>query len=331
MVTEPTARSAQMPDVAAVDGALSHLALFYRDQRDYLARIEEFASAGHAAGEPVFIAVPGDKGSLLRDNLGGPVRYADMADLGRNPARIIPEVREFIDAHPGQRVRYVVEPVWPGRSAAEMCEVARHEALIDLAFAGMAATILCSYDAAGLPPSVVRRAERSHGAERNHGAERSHPAVPGNGHLAAGRSPRPGALPPECDRPLPDPPGAAETLSYDTNLRPLRSLVAGYAHRAGLPDGRAANLVLAASEIAANTLRHTSAGGTMHIWHTGEEILCQIKDQGWITDPLAGRIRQPPDERGHGLWVVNQVCDLVELRTGPAGTTVRMHMSIREP
>ena len=319
MVTGRTARSAEMPDEAAVDGGLSHLAFFYRDQRDYVARIEEFAGAGHAAGEPAFIAVPGDKASLLRDHLGGPVRYADMAELGRNPARIIPEVRDFIDAHSGRRVRYVGEPAWPGRSAAEMCEVARHEALIDLAFAGMPVTILCPYDAAGLPPSVVRAAERIHRT------------VAGNGHRAAAPSSWPGTLPPECDRPLPDPPAAAETLSYESDLRPLRRLVAGYAHRTGLPDERAANLVLAASEIAANTLRHTSAGGTMHIWHTGEEVLCQIRDQGWITDPLAGRTRRLPDERGHGLWVVNQVCDLVEQRTGPAGTTIRMHMRIREP
>jgi anti-sigma regulatory factor (Ser/Thr protein kinase) len=307
-----------MPDGAAVDGGLSHQALFYRDQRDYLARIGEFASAGHAGGEPAFIAVPGDKAALLRDRLDGPVRYTDMTELGRNPARIISEVRDFIDAHPGRRVRYVGEPAWPGRSAAEMCEVARHEALVNLAFAGMPVTILCPYDAAGLPSSVVRDAERSHRA------------VSGNGHPAAGPS-WPGTLPPECDRPLPDPPAAAQTVSYETDLRPLRRLVAGYAHRAGLPDERAGNLVLAASELAANTLRHTSAGGTMHIWHTGEEVLCQIRDQGWITDPLAGRTRRPPDERGHGLWVVNQVCDLVEQRTGRAGTTIRMHMSIREP
>jgi anti-sigma regulatory factor (Ser/Thr protein kinase) len=318
MVTGRTARSAEMPDGTAIDGGLSHLAFFYRDQRNYLARIEAFASAGREKGEPVFIAVPGDKGSLLADHLDGHVRYADMAELGRNPARIIPEVRDFIDAHPGLRVRYVGEPVWPGRSAAEMCEAARHEALINLAFAGMPATILCPYDAASLPPPVVSTAERSH------------PAVLGNGHLAAGPYAGAGIIPPECDRPLPDPPAVAESLSYGTDLRPLRRLVASYAHRTGLPDERAANLVLAASEIAANTLRHTSAGGTVHVWHTGEEILCQIRDQGWITDPLAGRTRRPPDERGHGLWVVNQVCDLVELRTGPAGTTIRMHMRIRE-
>ena len=318
MATGQTARNAELPDEAALDSGLSHLGFFYRNQRDYLARIEAFTSAGHASGEPVFIAVPRDKFSVLRERLGGPVRSADMAEMGRNPARIIPEIRDFIDAHPGKRVRYVGEPVWPGRSAAEMCEVARHEALINLAFTGMAVTILCPYDATGLPPSVVR------------GAELRHPAVLGNGRRAAGRSPRPGTLPPECGRPLPAPPAAAETLSYETDLRPLRRLVAGYAGRAGLREERAANLALAASEIAANTLQHTSAGGTMHIWHTGEEILCQIRDQGWITDPLAGRTRRPPDERGHGLWVVNQVCDLVELRTGPAGTTFRLHMNLRE-
>jgi anti-sigma regulatory factor (Ser/Thr protein kinase) len=316
-VTGQTAQNAEMPDEAAIGGDLSHLAFFYRGQPDYLAQIRAFARDGLENGEPVFIAVPGDKGSLLREHLGGGIRYADMAQLGRNPARIIPEVREFIDAHPGRRVRYVGEPVWPGRSAAEICEAARHEALINLAFAGMAATILCPYDAAGLPPSVVGEVERTH------------PAILGNDHpAAAGRYAGPGKFPPECDRPLPDPPAAAEMLGYQADLRPVRNVVASHARRAGLPDEPVANLVLAASEIAANTLRHTSAGGTVHVWHTDEEVLCQIQDQGWITDPLAGRARRSPDESGHGLWVVNQVCDLVELRTGPGGTTIRLHMTL---
>jgi anti-sigma regulatory factor (Ser/Thr protein kinase) len=320
MVTGQTARGAGTPDRSVTDEGLSHLAFFYRDQRDYLAEIEAFARAGHANGEPVFIAVPGGKGRLLRERLGDRSRYADMTQLGRNPARIIPEVREFIDAHPGKRVRYVGEPVWPGRSAAEMCEAARHEALINLAFAGMAATILCPYDAAGLPPSVVSEAERAH------------PAVLGNGRPGAtARYAGPGIVPPECDRPLPDPPGTAERLDYETDLQPVRRLVASHASRAGLPDERVRNLALAASEVAGNTLQHTSAGGTVHIWRAGGEILCQIQDQGWITDPLAGRIRRPPDERGHGLWVVNQLCDLVELRTGRAGTTIRLHMSVPAP
>jgi anti-sigma regulatory factor (Ser/Thr protein kinase) len=320
MVTGQAARGAMMP---ASSSDVSHLAFFYRDERDYLARIQAFAGAGLANGEPVFIAVPGEKGTLLRDHLGEGtrrLRYADMRQLGRNPARIIPEVRYFIDAHPGQRVRYVGEPIWPGRSAAEMREATRHEALINLAFPGTAATILCPYDAAGLPPSIVREAELTH------------PAILANGHPAATDCyAGPGSLPPDCEGPLPAPPATAETLYYDSDLRPIRHLVADHATRAGLPADRVADLVLAASELAANTLRHSGAdGGTLHVWHTGEEVLCQVRDQGWITDPLAGRVRRAPDERGHGLWVVNHVCDLVELRTGPGGTTIRLHMALGE-
>jgi anti-sigma regulatory factor (Ser/Thr protein kinase) len=136
----------------------------------------------------------------------------------------------------------------------------------------------------------------------------------------------PGSLPPECDSPLPAPPASAETLAYDRELRPIRHLVAQHAHEAGLSVDRAASLVLAASEIAANTLRHTRGGGTFHVWHTQTEILCQLHDQGCISDPLAGRRRRPADAPGHGLWVVNQLCDLVELRTGRAGSTFRLHM-----
>ncbi len=87
--------------------------------------------------------------------------------------------------------------------------------------------------------------------------------------------------------------------------------------------------MLAVSEVAANTLRHTSAGGRLRVWQEQGEILCQIDDRGCIGDPLAGR--RPPGEdfdAHHGLWVVNQLCDLVEIRTGRAGTTVRMHMSL---
>jgi hypothetical protein len=43
---------------------------------------------------------------------------------------------------------------------------------------------------------------------------------------------------------------------------------------------------------------------------------------------MAGRKRPPPDSDGQGLWVVNDVCDLVETRSGPAGTTTRVHFRL---
>ena len=321
MATWQAAQGDTTPDTTRRHGGFSHLAFFYRDERDYLAQLAAFAAAGLASGEPVFIAVPGTKGGLLREHLAesGDLRFADMVRLGRNPARIIPEVRAFIDGHPWQRVRYIGEPIWPGRSAAEICEATRHEALINVAFSEASATIVCPYDVMGLTPSVIAEAGRTH------------PGILANGRAAAAaRYAGAGTVPPECDRPLPPPPATAETLEYVTDLRQIRSLVADHAYRAGLPNERVSSLVLAASEIAANTLCHCGGAGTVHIWHTEAEVLCQIRDQGWITDPLAGRIRHAPDAGGHGLWVVNQVCDLAEMRTGRDGTTIRLHMRIRD-
>lgn len=84
----------------------------------------------------------------------------------------------------------------------------------------------------------------------------------------------------------------------------------------------------AVSELTANTLTHTAGGGTVHIWTSGHEVVCQVHDGGWITDPMAGRKRPPPDAPGQGLWVVNHICDLVETRSGPAGTTTRLHFRL---
>jgi anti-sigma regulatory factor (Ser/Thr protein kinase) len=127
---------------------------------------------------------------------------------------------------------------------------------------------------------------------------------------------------------LPPPPASAEVLGYDTDLAPVRRLVASHAGRTGLAADRASDLVLAASEVAANTLGHTKSAGLLHVWHDQDEVVCQAHDQGFIADPLAGRVRHSPESRGHGLFLVNQVCDLVELRTGETGTTVRMHMRL---
>lgn len=309
--------------VAGGDG-LRHVALFYRGQADYLTAVVGFVRDALDRKEPVFVAVPGAKVGLLRSALAADadrVLFADMAQIGRNPARIIPTVRAFIDDHPGERVSYLGEPAWPTRPDSELRESARHEALINLAFAGAPATIWCPYDLAGLPPAVLTDAERTHPVLLRRGESQ-----PSAGYLGPDR------LPPRCEQPLAHPPAWARRCHYLTDLRVVRDLVASHAVRAGVAWERLPDLVLAVSEVAANTLCHTASGGTVHVWHTGEEIVCQIDDNGQIADPLAGRVRPAGDELGgHGLWLVNQVCDLVEVRTGAAGTTIRLSMRLDRP
>jgi anti-sigma regulatory factor (Ser/Thr protein kinase) len=120
--------------------------------------------------------------------------------------------------------------------------------------------------------------------------------------------------------------------TYRSNLSRVRALVLKHAQEAGLPAARASDLVIAVSEVAANTLRHTSSHGTLAIWHDEVEVVCEVHDKGIIADPLAGLYPPAPDaDGGHGLWLVRQVCDDVELTSGSDGTTVRMHMALKEP
>jgi anti-sigma regulatory factor (Ser/Thr protein kinase) len=302
-------------------GGLRHAAFFYRDRLQYRAEISRFARAGLAAGEPVFMALPGGEAHRIGERLAGaPAELAcvDMEDLGRNPARIIPVLRMFADRHAGQRVRLIEEPAWPGRSAAESREVIRSDALINLALARTRASVLCPFDEARLPARVIV------------GARLTHPEHAGGSRLG-GPAPQgvPWQFPPGYDDPLPPPPASAETICYDADLTRVRRLAERQARQAGLGQDRAADLVLSVSEVAANTLEHTQSQGVLQVWRDDRELLCQISDGGWIADPMAGRVRNPPENRGHGLFVVNQLCDLVELRTQRAGTTIRLHVRRR--
>ena len=123
-----------------------HEALFYRSGDEYLAGTVPFILGGLAAGEPVLVAVPPANGDLLRDALNGSadkVRILDMTQAGRNPGRIIPGVlNAFVSGHAPGRVRIIGEPIWAGRTSAEYPACVQHEALINTAFTGRAATSL---------------------------------------------------------------------------------------------------------------------------------------------------------------------------------------------
>ncbi len=149
-----------------------------------------------------------------------------------------------------------------------------------------------------------------------------------NPRYPAGRPPFPGA---DGD-PLPWSARGDMPYNYTTDLAAVRAIVHRYARQAGLPEHRVIDLVLAVSEVAANTIRHANSPGSLKIWYDAHEIVCQIQDEGTIHDPLAGRRTPPVDAMsGHGLWIVHQVCDDVEMSSDEAGTTIRLHMKIPGP
>jgi anti-sigma regulatory factor (Ser/Thr protein kinase) len=107
----------------------------------------------------------------------------------------------------------------------------------------------------------------------------------------------------------------------------VRSLVTAHATAAGLEDFRADDLVLAATELATNSVRHAGGHGTIRLWREDDVLVCEVEDVGRIDRPLAGRERPVPGApAGRGLWLVNQVCDLVQIRSLPDRNVVRLRM-----
>jgi anti-sigma regulatory factor (Ser/Thr protein kinase) len=129
---------------------------------------------------------------------------------------------------------------------------------------------------------------------------------------------------------LPAPFTDAMAFTFTTNLSQVRGLAEERARMAGLPDDRVADFVIAVAEIAANTVRHARSPGSMEIWQLDDEIVCEIRDDGVIAGAQVDGVPPPEAAEGHGLWIAYQVCDRVDLRSGPDGTVIRLHMSLRK-
>jgi hypothetical protein len=62
------------------------------------------------------------------------------------------------------------------------------------------------------------------------------------------------------------------------------------------------------------------------VWAGPEAVICEVTDSGRIEDAMAGRVAPDPlAGYGRGLWIANSLCDLVQLRSQPGGTVVRLH------
>jgi anti-sigma regulatory factor (Ser/Thr protein kinase) len=297
--------------------AFAHPALFYRGLDDYLTGVGGFLQTGLAAGEPVFASVPPARLGPLRDYLGdqaGKAELFDMNELGRNPGRIMTALLDFAARRGSGRAWLVGEPIWASRSAAETREATRHEALINLAFADVPVTILCPYSLTDLSPGVLANAERTHPTLWSSGQE-----------WASGVYTDPLVMDAECDAAR-DAPADAVRLPFGADdLAAVRQAAREFSQSSGLVADRGIDLVLAVGEAAANAIRHGGGRGTAVLWRTADAITVEIHDKGRLGDPLAGRRRPSPTATGgRGIWLIHQMCDLVEFAPG----MIRMRMSL---
>ncbi|MBR7826770.1 sensor histidine kinase [Actinospica sp. MGRD01-02] len=300
------------PGAVTPDGSrFRHEALFYAGVEQFVRRTARYVREALAAAEPVLVAVVEPRAKLLREELGAEadaVEFFDMERVGRNPARIIPAWQDWAQRNlgAGSRFRGVSEPLWPGRTSAEIRECQKHEQLLEAAFTGGPAwSLLCPYDLEALPVDVIAAAHRAH-------------AGISTGNVLVD--------------PLPDLGAPIIEVRFDLDaLADLRAAIRSHAAELGLADLRMADFVLVADELAANSVRHGGGSGVLRLWRQGDYAVCEVHDLGVITDPLVGRRR--PDFAHHvggaGLWTANLLCDLLLIRSAEAyGTSVRAHFSV---
>lgn len=295
-----------------------HEALIYEGPDEYLEGTVPFLRSAAEAGEPALAAVGGYQREMLEAELGEAaeqVRFAEMDKLGRNPAWIIPFWREFVDEAGGRPVRGIGEPVWSARRPAALDECQRHEALLNVTFApGVPWSLLCPYDAGSLSDEVLEKVAGSHPHVHREGRVEQSPSFDPEPDCFAGQLPPPASTP--------------ETVAFGlAGLAEVRRKVARAAELAGMDPIAVADLVTATSELAANSVMHGGGSGVLRLWYEEGALLAEVEDRGRIEEPLVGRLRPGiQQEGGRGLWLANQLCDLVQIRSGDGGTTVRLHL-----
>jgi len=303
------------------NAGFQHQALIYEGADEYLAGTVPFLRAGLETGESILVAVRREQAQLLEAELGEEVeriRFLPVEEVARNPALIVSLWRDLVAAASGRSVRGIGESLWPGRSPAARDECHRHEALLNLVFApGPAWSLLCPYDARALSDDDLETAATTHELISREGrTEKSAAFEPERDTLAGELAP---------------PAGSADSLYFGIEgLAEVRHRVAAASERAGMDPRSVADLVTATSELAANSVMHGGGSGTLRLWRESGSVLAEVEDAGLIEEQLVGRLRPGlTQEGGRGLWLANQLCELVQIRSGVAGTVVRLQMRVQ--
>ena len=161
---------------------LGHRVLVYGSDDEYLASAAPYLAEGIARADCVLVVTANRQTGLLRDALGGDashVEFRNSSEWYSSPTGALNDYRRFLKERferGAHWIRVLGEPVWTGRSDAEIVEWTRYESMLNLSFASSPATIVCPYDTRTVPDGVLAGARHTHPEVAESGATTTSPA-----------------------------------------------------------------------------------------------------------------------------------------------------------
>ena len=305
---------------------LTHDAMFYAGDDEFLTTLVPFVRDGLAQGQAVVAAVTRPNIALLRDALGADaatVSFLDRDAWYSRPASTVAGWHRLLTeagtrGHEHMRVIGEVgfgpdprHPTWT-----------RYEAALNHVFAQAPVWIVCPYDTRALPARVLEDVRRTHPATMHPERRRNERYVSAEQFLREVPEPMP---------PVTGPP--VITMTIEDGVAPARRALHSLMAASGWsPFDRGEDLILALSEITANSIRHGRERRELRVWVRGSTVTCEVSDNGdGPADPLAGY--RPPATSltgGRGLWIAQQLCDAMAIEHSDGTTRVRFAVTLTE-
>jgi transcriptional regulator with XRE-family HTH domain len=147
---------------------LEHSAFIYRTEDEFRRAMGLFLAEGIERSEAILAVTTGPNIELLCGHLGNDARrveFIDASDFYSTPVAALEAYRAFSEANLERGatwVRVVGEPMWAGRSDADVRSWTRYESLFNLVFAGFPLTVVCPYDERSVAPEILRQAHLTH-------------------------------------------------------------------------------------------------------------------------------------------------------------------------
>jgi len=308
---------------------LTHDAMFYGSDEEFVTALVPFARAGLERDEAVVAAVTRTNIDLLGDALdadASDISFIDRDEWYRRPATTVAGWQRLLADAAGRghaRMRLIGEvgfgaerhhPTWT-----------RYEAALNDVFEQAPAWIVCPYDTRVLPAALLRDARRTHPATFHPEQRRS------TGYLTPERFLD--AVP----EPMPPVRGAPAVrldlnrLAGDNGVAPARHAVSAVIAAGGWSRlDRGDDLILAMTEIVTNSIRYGRGRRELRVWTDRDTITCEVSDDGsGPADPLIGyRPPRPDTIGGRGMWIAQQLCDALAVTRRGDSTVVRFAVTM---